>query len=60
MMGGFFGRDPFGFDMFGDASDPFSLAGPSLFAATAQPHTAYVNSSFILSYQNTELYATDL
>jgi len=39
MMGGMFGRDPFGFDMFGDAADPFSLAGPSLFAASAQPHT---------------------
>jgi len=39
MGGGLFGRDPFGFDMFGDASNPFSLPGPSLFATTVQPHT---------------------
>jgi len=35
-LGGFIGADPFGFNMFND--DPFSLAGPSLFATSAQPH----------------------
>jgi len=39
MGGGLFGGDPFGFNMFGDVHDPFSLAGPRLFAATAQPQT---------------------
>jgi len=43
MGGGLFGGDPFGFSMFGEPHDPFSLAGPRLFAATAQPHTVYVN-----------------
>lgn len=37
LMGGFFPRDPFG--MFGDAHDPFMLAGPSLYAASTQPYT---------------------
>jgi len=36
---GFFGGDPFGFDMFDDMSDPFSLAGPSLFVTSTQPHS---------------------
>jgi len=39
LRGGLFARDPFGFDMFGDMSDPFSFAGPSLFVTSAQPHT---------------------
>lgn len=40
MMGrGLFGGDPFGFDMFDDVSDPFSLAGPSLFVTSTQPHS---------------------
>jgi len=40
MMGGIFGRDPFGIDMFDDIGDPLLLAGPGLFAASTHPHTA--------------------